>query len=44
MIEGIDYYLKELKRIKPLFNEIGEKVIIEQLIYYGQNKKREIKK
>ncbi len=41
MIEGIDFYLKELKRIKPIFrNNSTASVIIRNLMYYGYNQKR----
>ena len=41
MIGGIDFYLKELKRIKPLFKHNKTAfMIIKQLMYYGYNQKR----
>lgn len=41
MIEGINFYLKELKRIKPIFkNDKTASMIINQLMYYGYNQKR----
>jgi len=41
MIKGIDFYLNELKRIKPLFKkDMVASEVIKQLLYYGYNQKR----
>ena len=41
MIEGINFYLKELKRIKPIFKEDKTvSMIIRQLMFYGYNQRR----